>query len=191
VAQPTSNEQILEAALAVIVRHGYVGATTREIAAEAGINEVTLFRRFGSKANLLEAVVAEEAARFAASGIGYSGDVEADLRAVYEFYASLMAHRGQIVLGLISEVARHPELLAIMEKPMGLMRRVAEILGRYQAAGVLVPEPLEQTVSALLGPLFLSAVIAQITQVEASPVDVDDRVQRFLSGRRVAPSRSV
>jgi AcrR family transcriptional regulator len=54
-----SRERILEAAARVYSKHGFRGATTRLIAAEAGVNEVTLFRTFGSKAALLEAVLEE------------------------------------------------------------------------------------------------------------------------------------
>lgn len=52
-----SRERILEAAARVYSKHGFRGATTRLIAAEAGVNEVTLFRTFGSKSALLEAVL--------------------------------------------------------------------------------------------------------------------------------------
>ena len=52
-----SRERILEAASRVYAKHGFRGATTRLIAIEAGVNEVTLFRTFGSKSALLEAVL--------------------------------------------------------------------------------------------------------------------------------------
>lgn len=42
-------EQILESALNVFIKNGYNGATTVDIAKEAGISEVTLFRYFNSK----------------------------------------------------------------------------------------------------------------------------------------------
>ena len=47
-------DRILEAAARVYALHGYRGATTRLIANEAGVNEVTLFRTFGSKESLFE-----------------------------------------------------------------------------------------------------------------------------------------
>ncbi|HEU4989293.1 MAG: TetR/AcrR family transcriptional regulator [Gemmatimonadota bacterium] len=47
-------DRILEAAARVYALHGYRGATTRLIANEAGVNEVTLFRTFGSKDQLFE-----------------------------------------------------------------------------------------------------------------------------------------
>jgi AcrR family transcriptional regulator len=52
-----SRERILEAAARVYAKHGFRGSTTRLIAAEADVNEVTLFRTFGSKGALLEAVL--------------------------------------------------------------------------------------------------------------------------------------
>jgi len=38
-------------------KKGYLGATTKDIAAESGIAEVTLFRHFAAKENLLEEVL--------------------------------------------------------------------------------------------------------------------------------------
>jgi AcrR family transcriptional regulator len=51
---PDSRERILEAAARVYAQYGFRGATTRLIAQEAGVNEVTLFRLFGSKAHLFD-----------------------------------------------------------------------------------------------------------------------------------------
>ncbi|MBZ0155517.1 MAG: TetR/AcrR family transcriptional regulator [Alphaproteobacteria bacterium] len=53
----STRERILETALHLFSREGFLGATTREIAREAGIAEVTLFRHFSSKERLFEEVV--------------------------------------------------------------------------------------------------------------------------------------
>jgi len=55
-----NRERILEAAARVYAKHGFRGATTRLIALEAGVNEVTLFRTFGSKGALLQAVLTQQ-----------------------------------------------------------------------------------------------------------------------------------
>src|SRR5471032_2054572 len=48
-----TKDHILEAAARLYGEHGFRGTTTRRIAQEAGVNEVTLFRLFGSKTALL------------------------------------------------------------------------------------------------------------------------------------------
>src|SRR5690242_19572926 len=61
--RPMSDEirnRILAAAARVYSQYGFRGATTRLIATEAGVNEVTLFRTFGSKADLLQAMLATQ-----------------------------------------------------------------------------------------------------------------------------------
>src|ERR1700692_4091007 len=52
-----TRERLLDAAAQTFARDGIRGATTREIAREAGVNEVTLFRHFKSKQQLLRAVL--------------------------------------------------------------------------------------------------------------------------------------
>jgi AcrR family transcriptional regulator len=52
--KPDTKEQLLKATLKLISEKGYLGATTREIALEAGVTELTLFRHFGSKEKLFE-----------------------------------------------------------------------------------------------------------------------------------------
>lgn len=57
VPKSNASEKLLDAAARVFARKGLKGATTREIALEAGLSEMTLFRRFGTKEKLLRAVV--------------------------------------------------------------------------------------------------------------------------------------
>ncbi len=48
-----SRSRILAAAADLFAQHGFRGATTRRIAQRAGVNEVTIFRSFGSKERLI------------------------------------------------------------------------------------------------------------------------------------------
>lgn len=54
-ANPTTREKILLAAVNLMAEKGYDSTTTKEIALAAKVNEVTLFRHFGTKEKLLEA----------------------------------------------------------------------------------------------------------------------------------------
>src|ERR1700690_2171929 len=51
----TTQDRILHAFVDLVSAHGYEGATTRAVAAAAGVNEVTLFRHFGDKETLARA----------------------------------------------------------------------------------------------------------------------------------------
>ncbi|MRR59306.1 MAG: TetR/AcrR family transcriptional regulator [Deltaproteobacteria bacterium] len=57
-----TRERILDTAIGLFSTKGYSGATTREIAQQAGVAEVTLFRHFASKEKLLEAVISHYSA---------------------------------------------------------------------------------------------------------------------------------
>jgi AcrR family transcriptional regulator len=52
-----TRERILTAAHRVFSRDGFQGATTREIAREAGVNEVTIFRHFHTREELLHSTL--------------------------------------------------------------------------------------------------------------------------------------
>ena len=46
------DEKIYSAAMQTVIERGYSGATTKQIAGAADISEVTLFRKYGSKAEI-------------------------------------------------------------------------------------------------------------------------------------------
>ncbi len=50
----STDEKIIKAPFSILQKEGFAKATTKKIAAEAGVNEVTLFRNFKNKNNLVE-----------------------------------------------------------------------------------------------------------------------------------------
>ncbi len=50
-----TEEKIITSTFNIVQREGVQKATTKKIAAEAGVNEVTIFRKFENKKNLIEA----------------------------------------------------------------------------------------------------------------------------------------
>jgi len=76
-AQTQRREEILDAARRVFLKSGYAGATVREIAAEADVNDAVLYRSFSTKEQMFEEAVArplEEAVSAALQPA--SGDLE-------------------------------------------------------------------------------------------------------------------
>ncbi len=54
---PDTEEKILNVALKVFISEGYADATTRRIAQEANITEMTLLQKFQSKENLFRETI--------------------------------------------------------------------------------------------------------------------------------------
>ena len=177
-------QQILDAALKIIIEHGYAGATTRQIAEEAGVNEVTLFRRFGSKKNMLLASVERQLAEFAEEGIHYSGNLTADLTQITTFHLRMSKHRGKLFPVLMAELPRQPELLEVVQKPLEAMLQIRAIIERYQDEGKLIKEDPFYTVANLIGPLILHEMLVEMHgHTFAAEIDVDHHVKTFLQGR--------
>jgi AcrR family transcriptional regulator len=55
-------EKIITAAMTAYAESGFQGATTRRVAEIAGVNEVTIFRNFGSKAALMDQALVRQVA---------------------------------------------------------------------------------------------------------------------------------
>lgn len=105
-------EKILKAAARVYADLGFRGATTRRIAQEAGVNEVTLFRHFGSKAVLLhEAVHAAGLFPESPSLPENPVDPRAELlQYAIAHHAELVAKRS-LIRTCFGECEEHPDIL--------------------------------------------------------------------------------
>src|SRR3954464_14761356 len=105
-----SRERILEAAGRVYAKHGFRGATTRLIATEAGVNEVTLFRTFGSKSALLEAVLVQHVDKAQVPTLPATPvDPRAELASFISAHLQKMAELRPLLLHTMSEIDDRPE----------------------------------------------------------------------------------
>jgi AcrR family transcriptional regulator len=180
-----ADEAVYEAAMQAVIERGYSGATTKQIAAAAGISEVSLFRKYDSKAELVKQAILATAVQMDFSAAArYTGDVTADLQRVVQSYQELSRRYGQFITTLIAEITRQPDLADLLDAPLRLMEDVAALLARYQDEGILQPEPPLQSVAALLGPLMIANMIRQSnTAIPLPPFDPAGHVARFLHGR--------
>lgn len=181
------DEETFQAVIKVVIARGYHGATTKQMAKAAGVSEVTLFRKYGSKAELVRRAIQFIAERMGfESAVHYSGDLYHDLLAIVQRYQALMAEYGEFLAVLIPEMHRHPELVEALDRPMDIMQTIGRLLARYQAEGVLRPEPPLHAVAALLGPLIYFAMIHGTVYAEQiPPIDLEQHVTRFLQGRQI------
>src|SRR5919107_1475343 len=127
--------RILEAAARVYAETGYRGATTRRIATVAGVNEITLFRHFGSKDALIR---------------------EAIVRAG----SSELPERRSLIRTCMGEIAEHPGIFSSENSPPALAARaLSRYLRRLREVGLAKAPFNEVAASAMLmGVLFADAM---------------------------------
>jgi AcrR family transcriptional regulator len=155
----TTSERILESALHLFSTRGYVGATTKEIAKNAGIAEVTLFRHFESKKKLFETVL--NSYTFLPDLKGLLPQVadkpydEAMTIIAERFYDKLSVRKDMIRL-VQAEVQRYPEkLMGTYHKFIHeLWQTLASYFYELQRSGTIIKFDPEIGARAFLGMCF-------------------------------------
>jgi len=109
----STRQRLVQAALELFAAQGVTETTTRQIAELADVNEVTLFRQFGSKHGLLLAVL-EEAEVFTQLGenLGEQAtqirDLAQALRAYADGYLQALEKIPEFVRSLVGEAGQYP-----------------------------------------------------------------------------------
>jgi AcrR family transcriptional regulator len=174
--------------LEVVRSIGEVGigkTTTKQIARSSGVNEVTLFRKYGSKLGLIEAAFQYILAASPLQGLRYSGDLEADLNQIVSAYQETSFLYGEVIPIILAEIPRDPELRELLEPFLTVVRSIMKIIQKYQQEGVLIIESGFSAVSALLGPVIIHRML-QRANPDFIVDEIEDSyyVQAFLEGRR-------
>ena len=156
-----NRERIVEAAARVYAQHGFRGATTRLIAQEAGVNEVTLFRIFGSKSALLDEVI---------RGMGEAGvcpqlparpeNPERELIEWAESYRQGMSARRSLIRTTMGELEERPDVGGCIARgPMRANGELRAYIERLQRVGFADPSvDVVAPAAMLMGALFGDAM---------------------------------
>ncbi|GFR38679.1 TetR family transcriptional regulator [Insulibacter thermoxylanivorax] len=120
----STSDKLLSAAIDLMAEKGYHATTTKEIAAAAGVNEVTLFRHFGSKQKLLEAAFdryhyGDEMMKLFKEKL--EGELHPDLLLISRTYHTIMTRNRKMIMigireagsipGVDERASRHPQKL--------------------------------------------------------------------------------
>jgi AcrR family transcriptional regulator len=180
-------QRILEAAAKVYAEVGYRGATTRRIAAEAGCNELTLFRNFGSKATLIHEAVnccGPELKLVPLPEVPVDPATEVRAWAAQHF-ENIRTHAGMIRTTL-AEIEEHPELVRPSDPYAMAYEQLAAYVARLQASGRAEPtlDPMAAA-AMLLNALLLNGILRDVMPhviLNSPEHDLDNFVRVFLRG---------
>lgn len=194
-------ERIVDAALRTFSRHGYRGATTRQLARAARITEVTLFRYFVSKEKLFAAVLEKysilpvlqaEMVRPPPRGRG-----RATLRQVGRRFLKILKEREHLIRLMLSESVVNPRQARMMfrQGPGRFVQDTAKLLAMFHERGEIRRVDFTLASRAVLGVFFSFFLMQEILLGrESEPLDLDqatgqlsDLLWRGL--RRKSPTR--
>jgi AcrR family transcriptional regulator len=154
-------DQLLAAAAQVYAEAGYRGATTRRIAQLAGVNEITLFRHFGSKEALLHEAIARAGAELASfTHPAHPADPERELVEWSRAQLTHMVERRSLIRTCMGEMEEHPDIISSIDKPpVRAAAALAAYLSRLRERR-LAKAPFDAQVAAamLMGTLFGDAM---------------------------------
>lgn len=155
----STREKLLTSGLRLFSSKGFIATTTREVAKEAGVAEITLFRHFPTKEKLLEDVIASFSVIPALTEIKSElrkRSSEEALTLMAEYLLDSMVKRKEWIVLMQSEVRRNPEKLLLVYH--SFMDRLYSIIADYfrdqQQAGGMRDFDAELAARAFYGMIY-------------------------------------
>jgi AcrR family transcriptional regulator len=166
-------EQILDAATRAFARTGFAATGLDDVAAEAGVTHVILYRHFASKSDLYRAVLDRACTRLAET-VGTDdydeGSIPALLRAAAadpEGFRLLFRH-----------AAREPEFRDVID---GIRSASAEVADRHLAEAIPAG-PWRDWAARLVPALTLEAVMTWLDAGQPDPSHAAERIEHVIQG---------
>jgi AcrR family transcriptional regulator len=153
-----TRDRIIEAAVAIFGEKGYAATSTREIAERAGVREITLFRHFGNKENLIhEALTTKSPASLLTTDLEkkMTGDLPRDLACLAHTYLERQLNRVDMIRIGVMEVPRNPSFAGVVRLiPTRLEAHLANYLRTLVEGKVLREKNFEMLARIFYGVLF-------------------------------------
>lgn len=133
-ARGNTEERILATAAALFAQFGYNGVSTREIAASAEVNEVTIYRHYPRKRDLYVAVLGAELQRVHLRGelltrLAEAANGRAALACTFELISTTLLQQPQLIRLLgYSALELSEDLDPLLRKHLG---ELVEVVSRY------------------------------------------------------------
>ena len=183
--------KIMDATMSLIIDKGYSGATTREIAKLAGVNECTIFRRFAGKKEIVTAAM--ELPKWnpglSERDFIYHGELEEDLLAFSEMYMKKVTPQMvKVSIGLRAAELQGAALPGIMKVPMVFKKVLLDYFSEMIAAGKMRDCDVEslavQFIAMNFGFVFLDASFGDKLVCSSKEEYIRNSIRNLVSGLR-------
>lgn len=176
-------EALIDAAIRVFSEAGLRGATTRRIAQEADVNEVTLFRHFKSKDDLITAALEQFATRAHTQSPlpADPGDAERELIEWCRVQHRELHKRRALIRKAMSEYEEHPQHCAHgMQASIRLAGQLTDYLRRLKKSGRAVGDWDERAATAMLMGAVFTDAMGRDTMPERYPYSMRDAIEHYV-----------
>lgn len=185
-----TSQKIIDAAMELMMEIGYTAATTKDIARRAGVNECTIFRKFGEKKEIV--LQAMKQSRWhpdlrPEDFNTWTGDLEEDLNRFSRIYMKKVTeHFVKLSIGL-----RTPELAdaasdGIMAVPQTFKNGLVNYFGEMHKKGVLKQDHVETLAMMFLslnfGFVFFKASFGERLTAMSEEAYITGMVSAFVKG---------
>jgi AcrR family transcriptional regulator len=184
--EPTSTRgRIISAALDLIAERGVRGATTRRIAERARVNEVTLFRHFDTKSNLIFEALGTVAESFADLGTGAldEDDLKKALTTLARNYSGAVREHFGALIRLIPQARVDDDVRAAVAPTMQktAARLVAFFESQQRAGHLRADAPPQALAVDFMGPLLARGLTGGLLGLDDG-FEPEAYVERYLDG---------
>jgi len=200
-----THQKLLQVTCRLFAESGYQGTTTRRIADAAGVNEVTLFRHFGSKDALIRAALSTMGGRSGPLLDSDADDPAAELdrwglQVFYHYYE----HRN-LIRRIMGEMVEHQELGAFVMEDCGReYNQLVAFFRSLETRGLTTPNLCAEAAAGMfLSSLLINALwrdvwpdvpnpeenIRHYVRLAARAIELRERAPAAVAGRRNGGSR--
>jgi AcrR family transcriptional regulator len=188
-----TRDKILQAAIDLMSLKGYSATTTKEIAQLAGVSEMTLFRKYNNKQEILDCLIEKYTSSFRSKKLFTENklvyDLEIDLANVSRTYQMFMNENRKVVRLAYKESGTHDEISERLTANPRLMRSflidyLTEMKNRDKIIDVDIGVTVLSFMTMNLG--YFSSQFISVKKVAVVPVEtfIEHSVKVFARGLR-------
>lgn len=160
----TTEDKLLNASLLLFSQKGYTAVTTKEIAKEAGVCEMTLFRHFENKHNLFEKAFDKYVffPKYRALFEGLEWDLEKDLIKICTSYQYTLYNNRNIILMYLKNQQLNPDFdITVLRIPHEFKKLLTYYFEEMRKREIIIENPDTLAISFLTTNfgLFITSLI--------------------------------